>query len=366
MTADADLTAALTDDDALFGRPDSYLLRFEEQDAIFAGMNRAAYRRSIFLDSPRIRPAAEQLQRIAWTELQSRFQARRPTAGPVNYIFHMAHCGSTLVSRALDRERGMLVCREPEALRQLGALFCAQFFGTAVPAEWQLRLRVVATLLGRRYAPDDAVVVKANVPVNAMLPALLDTQPENRALFLYLPLAEYLLAVLRSDMHCEWVRRISSRLHRPIDLITGTTAAQRRTFPVARDAACIWVTQTALFREALDRYADARSVNAEQLFQEPAVVLDAVVRFFDLPIATSELREIVNGELFTRHAKFPDRKFDNSDRIAAREALRGRIAADLHSAQMWVAEHFDAGVVPECFGRPLLGSGAPLLSTGGR
>ena len=109
------LSMSLTLDD-LFASPDHYLHSFEGDAAVFVPMDREAYRRSIFLDG-RTRPAANRSMRLPAGALVE--PVRRPE--PTGSIFHVAHCGSTLLARALDRPSTNLVLREPLALRQLAS-----------------------------------------------------------------------------------------------------------------------------------------------------------------------------------------------------------------------------------------------------
>ena len=78
-----------------FTSPDRYLYEFAGDDAVIVPMDRAAYRRSIFLDA-RISPASEAAEMVPVSAL-----AAPAGPGPA-WIFHVAHCGSTLLARALD------------------------------------------------------------------------------------------------------------------------------------------------------------------------------------------------------------------------------------------------------------------------
>src|SRR6478735_4694267 len=102
---------ALTLDD-LYSSPDHFLHSFDNDAALFVPMDRAAYHRSIFLDD-RISPAGDGVAPVPLAALTN-----VPPPRPTGWIFHVAHCGSTLLARALDTLGGNLVLREPLALRQ--------------------------------------------------------------------------------------------------------------------------------------------------------------------------------------------------------------------------------------------------------
>src|SRR5215218_6527686 len=187
-------TMSLTLDD-LFKSPDHYLQSFEGDAAVFVPMDRAAYHRSIFLDH-RLSPAADRSMRLPLAALTG----EAPPPAATGWIFHVAHCGSTLLARALDDPSLNLVLREPLALRQ-------QAFDRDPK-----RLAVTAAMLSKRYRDDLPTIVKANVPVNFLLPEIVALDPEAPAIFLYSSLRDYLLAILRSENHRGWLNRVTTHL----------------------------------------------------------------------------------------------------------------------------------------------------------
>lgn len=155
------------------------------------------------------------------------FAGKVALAAKTGWIFHVAHCGSTLLARALDQPATNLILREPLALRQLAL------------APDAARLTLVAGMLGKRYQPELPNVVKANVPVNFLLPRLLATDPAAPAIFLYLDLPDYLLAILRSTDHRAWLQRVTHQLAEHLGDLTGLSDAQR--------AAALWLAQIRAF-----------------------------------------------------------------------------------------------------------------------
>lgn len=310
---------ALTLDD-LFGSPDHYLHSFEGESALFVPMDRAAYHRSIFLDR-RISRAADRELRMPAAELM---EAPRSPA-PTSWIFHVAHCGSTLLARALDDPAASLVLREPLALRQ-----------TALAPD-PARLALVLAMLSRRYRSDAPTLVKANVPVNFLLPQLTETDAAARAILLYLPLRDYLAAILRSATHRNWLRNVTHQLAAHLGDLSPSSDAAR--------AAALWLAQVRAFTAALARMPNARALDAETLFAEPATVLKAAAHL-EIPIPSDTLEATVAGPLFATYSKDPSLAFDNTVRLARRAEVAQAIAAELDEAQAWVAER-TAGAAPD-------------------
>src|SRR6478609_3382168 len=261
---------ALTLND-LYTSPDHYLHSFEGDAALFVPMDRAAYHRSIFLDD-RISPADEGSMPVPLAAF-----ANVPTARPTGWIFHVAHCGSTLLARALDTLNGNLVLREPLALRQAAV-------GRDVRA-----IAFAVTMASKRYRDDLPTIVKANVPVNFVLPELIAADRGARAIFLYLELEDYARAILRSENHRAWLRRVTELLAAHLGPIEPATDATR--------VAALWLAQMRAFAAALAALPDSRTLNAEIFFADPGRVLRSAAKLFPVDMDDAQIDACVNGPL---------------------------------------------------------------------
>ncbi len=337
----------------LFASPDHYLHAFEGDQAVFLEMDRPAYERSIFVDG-RIQPASKRMLRVPVAPLIAFNDQRQPGSRPApGWIFHVAHCGSTLLARALDRPGRSLSIREPLPLRQLGVEAAC---GRPPAGDWAGRLRLARNLLGRRYAEEEGVVVKANVPVNAILPALTAGQAEGRAIALYFPLEPYLAAILRSPNHRLWVDRVTVEMVGVIgpEMIgcDQPTTAQR--------AAALWLFQMRAFERLLADCPGAFSLNADTLFDAPRDSVSAAADLFGAPLDAKALDAVVEGPLFTRYSKNPNLAFSNSDRRARRADVLRSLSDDLRSAREFLEARLASVPLPDRLARPLTGE-APAL-----
>lgn len=295
----------------LLGSPDHYLHSFEGSDALFVPMDRAAYRRSIFLDR-RIAAAREGVLRVPASVL-----ADAPAPLPTNWIFHIAHCGSTLLARALDELGPGIVLREPLALRQLALL----------PEPGPLLVPTLG-LLSRRYPGAGTTLIKANVPVNFMLGPMLAAMPQARAIFLYAKLPEYLCAVLRSDNHCRWVRGVTEVLAGQLGTELPDGDAER--------AAMLWQAQLSRFAEAMPQAGAARSLDFDAFLIHPAETLAACAELFGQVVDRAAVDKVCTGPLFSTYAKNPAVAFDNQTRLSIRAAALQALAGEITAAQRWL------------------------------
>ncbi|CAM3033941.1 Sulfotransferase family protein [Sphingomonas antarctica] len=281
--------------------PDAYLHRIEDGAAVFLPMDRAAYHRSIFLDH-RVQAArsGEASTPVGDAPVQ-----------PIAFIFHVAHCGSTLLARALDRIESNLVLREPMALRQAA-------LDPNVP------LDAVLGLLSRRYRPDLPTLIKANVPVNFVLSRIVAAVPGMRALFLHMPLESWLAAVLRSPQHRHWVHQVSTLVGLPVEVDDAAAAAQ------------LWLAQTDAFRAAMMLLPDSVSLDADRFFSHPAEAIAASAPALHVAMSGGEAAQIAAGPLFTHDAKRPANVFDNAERVRRALATKAAIAIEISAARKWI------------------------------
>jgi hypothetical protein len=304
---------ALTIDD-LLASPDHYLHSFDGDAARFVPMDRAAYHRSFFLDG-RISPAADGEMRVPIAALPARLPAPLRTS----WIFHVAHCGSTLLARALDLPDRNLVLREPLALRQ-----------AAITGDD--RLVDLSTLtISKRYRSDLPTVVKANVPVNFLLPRLSALDHEAGAILLWLGLDDYLAAILRSDNHRTWLGNVTTQLAPALGDPAGLSDPER--------AALLWLGQLRAFGKALEVMPNARALDAERFFSGPVPVLAAAAERLGVPLSAGEPAAITSGSLFATYSKNPGVAFDNRARVARKAELKEALAQDLDCARRWIATH---------------------------
>lgn len=341
--------------ESLLYDPDRYLAAFDGDHVAFRSMTRDSFARSIFLDD-RIAASDEITTRVPIEPLIAGVRALGAPALPLRFVFHVAHCGSTLLAHALDHPRRTLVLREPQALRQLGVLAAGEPPGAAA-REWNILADLACRLLAKRYRADTAVIVKANVPVNFMVPWLLARQPQMPALFLHLPFDEYLVAILRSDDHRAWVLQVTGDLFPAL----AHVADYGDMLEPARMAAALWLVQMRIYADALTRYPATRSLDAGVLFTRPAETIAAAYALFGVPLSGAAADALVAGPLFTTNAKAPDRAYDEAerrrDRAATAHALRDEIAA----ARAWLSPKLAANPLPPALPRPLVGEERPLL-----
>ncbi len=344
----------------LLTSPDYFFWGYQGSEAYFVNMNRELYARSIFCDH-RIFPVNKEVIKMPLAQLLAKFEETDWPAPRVAYLFHMAHGGSTLLSRALDIHGSDIVYREPAALRQLGVSAAQLPSGARLPDVWQRVFRLSTVQLSKTYRENERALIKTNVPVNFMIPQLMSVGPGTRGLILFAGLEDYLLSVLKSPGHRSWVGNVVAELANGIASLTGVPQAALESLPDAERAAALWMAQIRLFAAALAKYPNLKSLDSEIFYGNPLQVLAKACDFYRIRARDEQLRQIVESELFTRYSKIPEQAYDNRMRLQHKEQLREPIRDELVQARTWVEKQLEKCPIPEKLPKPLTAQPTSLL-----
>ena len=245
--------------------------------------------------------------------------------GTPAYLFHVGHCGSTLISRLIREASGALALREPLPLRTLaidrafgqGALLTA--------AERQTRLGLLGTSWSRGSEP---TVIKATSfccnlidDVAAGAPTVFISQRPETHLAVILA-GENALADLRGFGNYRFLRLVQAGIELPelASLSIGELAALSLLAEVHAAA-----TST--------RAGDMLRVDFDRFLEQPVEELSAVGAHLGLSIDPARCRAAVDGPTLTRYSKAPEHAYGpglRSDIIAdSRAGNGGEIAAGM-------------------------------------
>ena len=216
----------------------------------------------------------------------------RIDARPANWIFHIGHVGSTLVSRLLGELGGTLSIREPRSLRDL----CA-----ADDAERPALALSLRNAMARPLEPGQAVVIKATSFVSDHAPLLI--APGACAMFLYATPRRYIEGILAGNnsvkelrlLAAERVRRLATR-----GIVLADFDASD-----AQLAAAAWLCEMSALEAA------ATAISGEQLMWADfdALLVDMggalarIAAHFGVTASRAEIDAVVSGPLMHHYSK---------------------------------------------------------------
>jgi hypothetical protein len=339
----------------LHGNPD---ILFQDVDTVnrrglLVKLDEAGYRQASFLDNRAFRKETLGV----WMPLPRILdQLERTQPGmSVHAIFHVSHCGSTLVSRLVAELPGCLPVREPLLLLALAQIRREDpALARLDEATWNRLFGAMLLHYSRGYRADERTVLKATSACGNLLAPLLQRSPDSKALLMHTDLKTWLTVMLRN----EDVRH-NGRFYAPSwlsDLRTLTGRADLRLSALA-DAemfAVNWLGAMLHFERAVAAHgARVQRLDFEDLLADPAGGLAGVGGFFGFDAARAA--EITSGPLMTRYAKNPDTRYDKAARQRQLQETRAKsgdeIAAGMKFAEKLCKETRDLAPLSAYFTR---------------
>lgn len=305
----------------LLASPSLFPLRMNDaMDVVqFVKLDAVDYERASFLDERMLRPTMS-VGTVPWNLIEP---LRHLLAVRCDYIFHVSHCGSTLISRLLGLHPHCFALREPWLLRDAKQLLDGD------------RLITLLGLWSRVFRPPQKALIKATSFVNAFGSQLMDSSPESHALLIYIPATSFLAAVLDGSMsdietqleprwrrlNHEWLQ-ISGK---PSDLSPGERCAMS------------WLAELLALEQLSLRYPKrTRWLDFEQFLNSPESTYCRVVEFFRYP---SGVLTDAHHQLLHRYAKKTEVQYDSVFRskllAAAHQTHQEEIARGLD----WLRRH---------------------------
>ncbi len=263
---------------------------------------------------------------LAWAPWSEGAGAAALAPRGCDFIFHIGHVGSTLVSRLLGAAERTFSLREPTILRALAQ----------DAASLQPRLEVVLPLLCRTWRPGERCLIKATSFVNAIAPDLMATAGDSRAILMFSAPQIHIAGLLagegsRRDMVAmapARLARLNTRLGSRIDA-SGLSAGEL--------AAAAWACEILSLGDlAAAVGARAAWLDFDRFLGAPRAGLVAVLTHLwgEAPAASVEM--MLRSPDFSRYAKDRSQAFDPSLRQAVLgQALREH-AAEIDRGLAWL------------------------------
>ena len=299
---------------AIAGDPGWHLHRWDRERgrALLVRVDEALLERASFLDQ-RIE---SEVSAGFWFPLDTVAAALRnvtPASGEPALMFHIGHCGSTLLSRVLSTPPKVLPVREPLPLRQLA---------TDKQSGRQPMLTDLAlAALGRRFRPGQRVLVKATSICHSIADELLAGDPRRRAVAVYQSLAAHLGNLFGKTSRTADLSGFADQRAGDWQRITGDSTLAD-TGDDGEQAVRGWLVAMHDLLAAREQHPEQMSmVDFERVLNDPISELAAAADWLGLPADHAGLAQRW-AECSAVYSKSPDTPFSPSDRTARIERAR--------------------------------------------
>lgn len=247
----------------------------------------------------------------------------------IDWIFHIGHCGSTLLARLLQAWPELQVLREPLPLRSLAAAW------PGGPAPVTPLLPRCIQAWSRPLPPASRSLVKATSSCNLLAGDALAQAPAAHAIWLDLALEPWLATLLKSQGSVDDV--LVAAPARARLLAAGDAALEARLAALAphRRCAMSWLAERGR-RDALLAGDPARwlHVDFDALLTAPRDTLAAIAKHLQLD--PDGVDAALASPWWRRYAKAGQHAYGRDDRAADLRLARERFAPLLDDARRWL------------------------------
>lgn len=265
----------------------------------------------------------------AWLPL-SMLDAQPPMDNAVDAdaIFHIGHCGSTLLSRLLQTWPEVESLREPLPLRTLAR----HWHAPATPAS----LSRLMPYWRRPLPPRTRVVIKATSSCNALIEPMLRTRVIRRALLLDMPLEPWLATLLKSEDSLRDAAAATDERATVLHAHGIALDAQSEPRDIVEACAMGWLAEQLRF-DALARGEHAERVlrvDFEDLLAAPGAALTRIAGHLEL--SGEGVAQALAAPAWKRYSKAQQHDYGREDREHDLALAKQRFAARIAAGRAWV------------------------------
>jgi hypothetical protein len=294
------------------------LVRFGEGD----------YARASFLDERLLTEAATPRRLVPWQLLEQ--AAASLPARPSNYIFHIGHVGSTLLSRLLGKHPEVLALREPAILRSF-------VHSPWTEEEFDRRLDTALRLLARTFRQQQRSLVKATSFVSELAPRILSRRGTPRAVFMFVPAETYLATILGAENSPAEARALAPSRLRRLHARIGEERWNLDRFSLGEVVAMGWACEiSALVAAAAVAANRVLWMNFDRFLEDPANGLSSAFVHLETAATPDEITAIVAGPELRHYSKAPQHAYDSTLRRMVLEDGRKTHGAEIARGLAWL------------------------------
>lgn len=273
-----------------------------------------------------------------WLPLDAlQFQGDAP---PADAIFHIGHCGSTLLSRLLESWPQLQGLREPLPLRTLAEAWPQLHAPDSrlSPGEAETLLQALWAAWSRPLGASHRTVIKATSSCNGLIAPLLGQQPAMRAILLDMPLRPYLAALLKSPDSTRDAAAAAGERLRDLHRRGYGGDVMLHTLSLPQQCAMGWLAERVRFDALVREHAPRLlRVDFETLLAQPEAELHRIATHLQLDAAA--VPSVMRSPAWGRYSKALDHGYGREDRAHDLALAVARNAREIEAGERWVADH---------------------------
>lgn len=253
------------------------------------------------------------------------------------YIFHIGHVGSTLLSRLLGCHPAILSLREPQVLRRLAQAELQRGGAEWDAAGFEAHAAAIIRLLSRSFRAEQIPVVKATSYVSELSHFLLARSAAPRALLLHVSAENFLATILGAENSPLEARQLAPERLARLARRLGDLPWQAEELSPGETAAMGWACEMTALQAGADA-ADGRALwlDFDRFLAEPHGTLSSLFSHFGVAAGDAELRAILAGPTLQRYSKAQEHAYDASVRAGVLAGARRQAGDEIARGMAWL------------------------------
>lgn len=256
------------------------------------------------------------------------------------FIFHIGHCGSTLLSRLLDTYPDVLGLREPVPLRDLAITErdLGSPLGRLNQEQWDALLHASLKLLCRPFSSRQQTVIKATSSCNNLVGPILRHESKAKAVLLCQRLEPHLATILKgAGGGMDALQSAPARLAFLHDFLDDNTL-RLHAMETSEMVAMGWVAELARFHQLMAGSSIGPRLlllDFERMLADMPNELTNVLHHLGLSDDRDPERSAKQVAVMRSYAKSPTHDYSPGDRKHDLDLSRRTFAADIERGMRW-------------------------------
>ena len=269
-----------------------------------------------------------------WQTVAESTQAPSPTR-VAHYIFHVGHCGSTLLSRLLEFAPDIESLREPLILRTLAQDKADNADGRSflTEQEQRQRLRILSNLWTRGASN---TVVKATSICTDLMPDVLSLDAATKSIFIYNQLETHLETLLAGQNSLVDLKSFAQIRIQRLRQITNSDIRLEE-LKLGQLAALSWLSETTRVALTLESFpSQVMLLDFNDLLINSAETLWQAMTFVNLSVDEETAVSAINSSVMQTYSKAPEFQYNANTRADLLKEARMLHQSEIKTAIEWV------------------------------
>ena len=300
-------------------------LNLLNDSVLLVQLNDSELREHSFLDQRILRQGIRH-EWVPWRQFEVKAAALQKQAP--SYIFHIGHCGSTLLSRLISAATGTQALREPLPLRTLALDQADGQAGLLNEDVRHARLQLFEQAWAR--GPVRTVVKATSICTNLMS----SVNPAARQIFVFQQRETHLAAVLAKENALGDLRGFAQNRYRRLQH-NGVDLPPLASFTAGKLAALAWLAEAVSAHDGLTQRSVTR-LDFDSFLRQPEDGLISLCSDLDMETSADSCRTAVSGSIMRTYSKAPEYEYGPELRNEVIAESRTRNRDEITSGLRWI------------------------------